>query len=94
MARKPKLSAFYKAYIKSSAWRARSRACIAIAGGRCQSCGKGGTRFNPLQAHHLCYDRLGAEPQCDLQCLCKRCHALADALRRKASSVVRSRFGR
>lgn len=89
---RPKLSPFYKAYIKSAAWKARSEACIARAGFRCQACGKARKDGVTLQAHHLTYIRLGKEQPSDLMCLCKSCHPSADTQRRRTSALWRRRF--
>lgn len=61
---------FYLAYLNSPAWRFRRNRALQDAGYRCSQCG--GKR--DLQAHHLTYERLGAELQSDLQVLCADCH--------------------
>lgn len=86
------LSTFYRAYMKSHAWRLKARACLARARFRCQRCQKKGTQANPLQAHHLTYERLGHEHPADLQCLCKGCHRLADRQRQVLNRLRRQRF--
>lgn len=62
----------YHAYLQSSAWRRRARACYQRAGYRCQVCNSP----RSLQAHHRTYERLGAERPADLTCLCDACHRL------------------
>jgi hypothetical protein len=66
-------SGFYQAYMASDAWQARSQRTLLLAGYTCQRCG----RARASQAHHVTYDRLGAERDEDLQALCKRCHDAA-----------------
>lgn len=90
--RKKKFSYFYIAYLKSPAWRARSKACIARALGRCENCGTPKGPGVSLQAHHLVYLRLGHELPSDLMALCSRCHPHADQIRRRNSAIQRRRF--
>lgn len=85
-------SKFYKLYLKTAQWRARSAACLARARNRCQECGRPGSPRNPLQAHHLHYRSLGNESPADLQCLCKQCHRRADTQRRRITKLQRKRF--
>ena len=60
----------YSAYLASDEWRERSRATIAAAGGICAYC-----RQRPaVQAHHICYDRVGCERPEDLRAICLLCH--------------------
>jgi 5-methylcytosine-specific restriction endonuclease McrA len=92
MPRRRNLSAFYRAYIQSSAWRVRANACLARAGYRCQRCGRPGAPSNPLHAHHLIYIRLGHELPCDLLCVCRSCHRFEDRQRRSLSKLQRKRF--
>lgn len=68
----------YKTYLRSPEWRVRREQVIAKAGNRCQQCRAYGV---PLEAHHLRYTNLGAEPDEDLAVLCKTCHQAADAER-------------
>ena len=71
----------YHAYIKSPAWRERSRWFIDKAGHRCQRCGASG-EYNVLQAHHKHYGTLGYEMWSDVEVLCVDCHQVADGERR------------
>lgn len=61
----------YHFYLGSNAWKERSRACIAMAGNKCQLCSN---RDSTLTAHHNSYDNLFNEPPEDLVCLCWECH--------------------
>jgi hypothetical protein len=65
----------YEDYIKSSAWRERSRAAKARAGWRCQICNRPSDEV-ALHAHHRTYERLGKELPEDLTVLCVDCHDL------------------
>ena len=58
------------AYYKTKEWKLKADECKQLAGNICSMCS---TPYN-LHAHHLTYDRLGAELQSDLQCLCVDCH--------------------
>lgn len=60
----------HRAYLRSPEWRARRKAAIERAGGRCMDCGS--TRN--LHVHHLTYKRHGTEFARDLRVLCSRCH--------------------
>lgn len=59
---------------------ALERACY-----RCERCGKRGR----LQVHHRTYVRLGHERVCDLEVLCRACHARADAERAQDTEIRR-----
>ena len=50
------------------------------AGGCCERCGE---RTRRLEVHHLTYERFGRELLADLQALCKPCHDIADAERKR-----------
>jgi HNH endonuclease len=65
-------------YLRSAHWRVRRARSIALAGGRCERCGKAGR----LEVHHLTYARLGRERDRDLRALCHRCHRIAERSRR------------
>jgi len=60
----------YNAYLKTAAWRERSRQTIEAAGGVCERC----HRARATQTHHLTYVNVGHEYPSDLQALCKPCH--------------------
>lgn len=59
----------YRAYLQSRVWKVR--AARAKRWGFCQRCG---AESPTLDAHHLTYERLGAERPSDLIALCRRCH--------------------
>ena len=60
----------YIEYIHSGVWKARSAEAIRKTKYLCQKCGNIGR----LQAHHLNYERLGAELDTDLLVVCEKCH--------------------
>lgn len=60
----------YEKYLLTALWRLRRNRALRLAGYKCSRCGAG----RQLQAHHLTYDRLGAELDEDLQVLCRGCH--------------------
>ena len=74
-------------YLRSPHWRARRARAIALAGGRCERCGKPGR----LEVHHLTYKWLGRERDRDLRALCHDCHRIADRRRRAGPSLVLGR---
>ena len=57
-------------YYTTDEWKSLSDECKELAGNTCSMC----STPDNLHAHHLTYDRLGAELQSDLQCLCVDCH--------------------
>lgn len=60
---------WYRAYLRSAAWKRRRKAVIARQGGRCMRCP------NPVQeVHHRTYKRIGREEPGDLVGLCRPCH--------------------
>ena len=65
-------NAGYAAYLRSPWWRARRAETIALRGGCCEVCWRPDVK---LEAHHLTYERLGAELDTDLAVLCRACHA-------------------
>ncbi len=81
----------YKTYLESPHWLATRAAYVALYGDRCrwlrrwdrQRCGA-----EPVEIHHLTYERLGAEQMDDLIGLCGKhhedAHAIADAKRQAA----------
>jgi 5-methylcytosine-specific restriction endonuclease McrA len=62
----------YRDYLQTAEWQATRRAALRHACYKCQLCGSRGT---PLEVHHNCYERLGAELPGDVVVLCSRCHA-------------------
>jgi len=69
----------YHSYIKSDTWRAVRTRKLQSCGYACEACGD----KNHMHIHHLTYERLGDEPDCDLMALCESCHHLSHALWRK-----------
>jgi 5-methylcytosine-specific restriction endonuclease McrA len=67
----------YNRYLKSPSWARTRKAALRRSWHRCSRCWTRGNRFNPLQAHHISYDRYnasGSTPVEDVQVLCYRCH--------------------
>lgn len=83
----------YNDYIHSQVWRDKVKKRIQIDNGQCQMCGCRGTRYNPLQVHHLRgYRDLGHEDvDRDLVTLCKSCH---DGAHRMLNRITDSNTGR
>lgn len=72
-------SSFYRAYLKSTAWKQKRAMKIASVGGRCERC----PGSKKLHCHHRTYKRLGCETMEDLQILCETCHDRVEALKRR-----------
>jgi hypothetical protein len=64
----------YARYLKSSRWRALSRAVQMHAKGKCEIC----LRANGTECAHLTYDRVFNERITDLLWVCVRCHRELD----------------
>lgn len=60
----------YEAYLQSSQWKEKARACKKRDGNRCMLCNSS----HKLHAHHRTYDRIYNEPLSDLTTLCGECH--------------------
>jgi hypothetical protein len=61
----------YDGYLNSPAWRAKRRAVMERAQGRCEGC-----RARPaVHVHHLTYDHVGDELLWELVAVCEECHA-------------------
>ena len=58
-------------YLKSSLWQKIKKERLELDGYQCCSCW---TTDEPLEIHHLTYDRLGCEQMKDLRSLCRECH--------------------
>lgn len=78
----------YNAYIESEQWRARARRIRDRDNGRCAICG---TTSNPLEVHHLTYDRLYDESDDDLIMLCHECHEKVTSSWHSVLSGVKAR---
>lgn len=61
---------WYDAYLRSPAWSRLREQVLARDGHLCQGC----RESRATQAHHLTYERVGAELLFDLIALCDRCH--------------------
>jgi len=68
----------YLEYIRSREWQGKRKLALNFAGHSCQLCG---SSLAPLHVHHRNYRRLKDEYISDLLVLCRRCHAVVDALR-------------
>ena len=60
----------YENYIHSSKWRRRRARALMLGNYQCAKCGA----RNKLQVHHLSYQHLGNELDCELMVLCHSCH--------------------
>jgi hypothetical protein len=58
-------------YLRTPEWRQRRAWLLAATGYRCDRCN---TYDKHLDAHHLTYERLGAEAPGDIVALCRPCH--------------------
>lgn len=63
----------YSEYLETRHWRRIRLRALLRSGGFCQQCWR---QSQPLEVHHLSYDRLGCEEERDLQPLCEGCHIL------------------
>jgi hypothetical protein len=69
----------YEQYIKSDDWERRRKIRIQIGvelAGKpvCEWCRQHAARTEPIEVHHLTYERLGREDCFDLMVLCRCCH--------------------
>lgn len=64
--------AWYTDYLNSPQWKAKRKAVLLRAGGRCERC----HQQKPIQCHHLpgSYQRIPHELPWDLAALCYDCH--------------------
>lgn len=63
-------------YTSTPQWKAKGKAAISRAGGRCQNCGS----REALVVHHRTYAHLGDEWPADLEALCVHCHGATHGL--------------
>jgi hypothetical protein len=61
----------YAKYLESPHWKAFRARVLCNRPQRCEQCAVVG---EPLELHHLTYERLGAELETDVQLLCRICH--------------------
>lgn len=59
----------YETHLASDKWQQIRAVKLATVGGTCERCGAPAEHI-----HHLSYERLGDEPQEDLEALCRPCH--------------------
>ena len=64
----------YDEYLRSDEWLALRRLVLRRDGYRCRHTGKASRPGDPLQVHHLTYERVGAERLDDLITLCRSAH--------------------
>ena len=64
----------YETYLLTKEWKERSLLVKRYNGMKCCKCHSGPMDHWKLNAHHLTYERIGAERFDDLICLCWRCH--------------------
>lgn len=64
--------------MKSDDWRHLRKIKLQFADHLCEQCRRPASPGNPLDVHHLTYDRFGGdELLTDLQVLCRECHEAA-----------------
>ena len=68
----------YRDYLKSDDWQHVRKIKLQFADHLCEQCRRPASPGNPLDVHHLTYDRFGGdELLTDLQVLCRECHEAA-----------------
>lgn len=77
----------YVAYLKSPEWLAKRRLLTRQYGSRCTCCDSIPTSGNPLDLHHLTYERLGNERLEDLTVVCRKCHDLIHGWLKHCGSI-------
>ena len=60
----------YYEYLKTAAWQEQRQRIFRRDGFRCVCCGE----TKNLNVHHITYENLGTEQECDLVTLCQPCH--------------------
>ena len=71
----PRTDKRYNDYMHSDTWRRKAEQRRLIDDCKCTMCGCTGTKYNPLQIHHLTYKHLGNEDvYTDLVTVCEQCH--------------------
>ena len=75
------MKAEYQKYLQSAHWQQRRKQFITDIGHACEKCDI--PRWlaqiayqQDLNVHHLNYQNLGHEEDCDLEALCRRCHEI------------------
>ena len=64
----------YQAVLCSALWWARRAEILEVREAMCEECGIDGVE---LHVHHLTYENLGDEEDCELVVLCAECHGRA-----------------
>ena len=77
----------YVAYLKSPESVARGRLLTRQYGSRCTCCDTIPSFGNPLDLHHLTYERLGHERAEDLTVVCRNCHNLIHGWLKHCGSI-------
>ncbi len=77
--------AWYDAYLRTPAWRAKSRIVIRRANGVCEGCGQ----RPPTQVHHITYRHVGDEFLFELRAVCDQCHQRLHDDDRASESLAR-----
>ena len=79
----------WRAYWQTIHWRLKRAELIKKAGYLCEYCG---AQHQPLEVHHLNYNRVGNEQEGDTMVTCKMCHPLMDHYRRVEERDARRLF--
>ena len=64
----------YNDYLKSDDWQHVRKIKLQFADHLCEQCRRPASPGNPLDLHHLTYERFGHENLTDLRVLCRQCH--------------------
>lgn len=86
----PHLTAEYLAYLASPEWLAKRKRILARDGGFwCEWC----VNAEAVEVHHLHYRRFGREDDDDLMAVCRLCHEVMDAHRKRFGWWMRRQYG-
>ena len=77
----------YVEHIRGAYWAELKRKAVKRRGSRCERCG---CCDAPLDMHHLHYKTFGKERQKDVRLLCRPCHHIEDAERKKKGMADRA----
>lgn len=77
----------YLEYLKSESWQQKRRNLARSADAKCYCCGAIPRPGNPLDLHHLTYERLGHELPTDLVAICRSCHDIVHDLVKSSGSI-------
>ena len=67
----------YNDYLRSDDWQHIRKIKLQFADHLCEQCRRPASPSNPLDVHHLTYERFGHENLTDVQVLCRECHQTA-----------------